>query len=237
MLLRRSFRSARSVDHGQDGHTLGAHGDAELGLHGEAVIAAAEADDDVAQGLGAEVDDPAHFHAGGVDVQAAHAGQAGQLLVVVVALVLHARGHGHHGQVVGVHDVVDVAGEPQGELGHGNQQGVAAAGRRSLDVHGGAAGGLTQGTAHVDTALAQAFHQAAGGGAFAFTQGGRGDGGDFDVLAVGFVFETVDDFEKVKLGQTAHGKHFLFLEPQFLAILPASACFFQLLRKSASLPY
>jgi hypothetical protein len=36
-----------------------------------------------------------------------------KLLVVVVALVLHAGGHGHHGQVVGVHDVVDVAGQPR----------------------------------------------------------------------------------------------------------------------------
>jgi hypothetical protein len=231
------FQVGQVADHGQDGHTLGTHGDAELGLHGEAVIAAAEADDDVAQGLGAEVDNPAHFHAGGVDVQAAHAGQAGQLLVVVVALVLHARGHGHHGQVVGVHDVVDVAGEPQGELGHGNQQGVAAAGRRSLDVHGGAAGRLTQGAAHVDTTHAQAFHQAAGGGAFAFTQGSRGDGGDFDVLAVGFVFETVDDFRKSSLPAAPWEAFPLSGAPVSPAIVPASACFFQLLRKSASLPY
>jgi hypothetical protein len=202
--------------HGQDGHQLGADGNPEFGLHGEAVIASAEADDDVSQGLCAKVDNPAHFHAGGVDVQAAHAGQAGQLLIVVVALMLHTRGHGHHGQVVGVHDVVDVAGQPQGELGHGNQQGVAATGRRSLDVHGGAAGRLPQGTAHVDTTHAQAFHQAAGGGAFAFTQGSRGDGGDFDVLAIGFVFETVDHFQKVNFCQTPHGKHFLFLEPQLL---------------------
>jgi hypothetical protein len=64
------FQVGQVADHRQDGHTLGADGDAELGLHGEAVEAAADADDDVAQGLGAEVDDPAHFHTGGVDVQA-----------------------------------------------------------------------------------------------------------------------------------------------------------------------
>jgi hypothetical protein len=152
--------------------------------------------------------------------------------------VLHAGGHGHHGQVVGVHDVVDVAGEAQGEFGHGDQQGVAAAGRGTLDVHGGAAGGLTQGAAHVDAAFAEAFHQAAGGGGFAFTQGGRGNGGDFDVLAVGFVFQSVDDFQEIKFGQPPHGKHFIFLQAQLLAaILPASACSFQLLPKSASLPY
>jgi hypothetical protein len=107
------FQIGQIADHRQDGHTLGTHRDAELGLHGEAVKATADADDDVAQGLGAEVDDPAHLHAGGIDVQAPHAGQAGQLLVIVVALVLHAARSGHHGQVVGVHDVVDVAGEPR----------------------------------------------------------------------------------------------------------------------------
>jgi len=29
---------------------------------------------------------------------------------LLIALVLHAGGHGDHGQIVGVHDVVDVAG-------------------------------------------------------------------------------------------------------------------------------
>jgi hypothetical protein len=131
-------------DDGQHGHTARNYGDAEFGLHGKAVHAAAQADDDIAQALGAEIDDPAHLHSGGVDVQAAHAGQARQLLVIVIAFMLHPGGQGHHGQVVGVHDVVDVAGKAHGELGHGDQQGVAAAGRRALDVHGGAAGGLAQ---------------------------------------------------------------------------------------------
>ena len=39
---------------------------------------------------------------------------------------------GHHGQVMCVHDIVDIAGETQGELGHGHEQGVAAAGRSTL---------------------------------------------------------------------------------------------------------
>jgi hypothetical protein len=153
------FQVGQILGHGQDRHALGTHGDAELGLHHEAVGAAADADDDVAQGLGAEVDDPAHFDTGGIDVQPAHLGQAGQLLVIVVALMLHAGGHRHHGQVVGVHDVVDVAGEAQGEFGHRDQQGVSAAGRGALDVHGRAARGLAQGAADVFAALAQTFDQ------------------------------------------------------------------------------
>ncbi|VTR63883.1 hypothetical protein DESC_100079 [Desulfosarcina cetonica] len=153
------FQVGQVGGHGQDGHQLRTHGNAELALHRETIRTTTKADDDVAQGLGAEVDDPAHLHAGGIDVQAAHAGEAGQLFVIVVALMLHTGRHGDHAQVVRVHDVVDVAGETQGELGHGDQQRVAAAGCRAFYVHGGAAGRLTQGAADVFTTGSQTFHQ------------------------------------------------------------------------------
>jgi len=107
------FQVGQIADNRQDGHTLGAHGDAESGLHRKAVHAAADTDNDVAQGLGTKVDDPAHLHTGGIDIQTRHAGQPIQLLVIVVALMLHASGQGHHSQVVGIHDVVDVAGQTQ----------------------------------------------------------------------------------------------------------------------------
>jgi len=204
---------------GQDGHQLGADGDAELGLHGVAVGTTAEADDDITEGLGTEVDNPAEFHPGGVDVQPAHTGQPGQLLVVIVALMLHPGGHGDHPQVVGVHDVVDIAGEAEGKLGHRDQQGVAAARRGALDVHGRATGRLTQGTASQLTALAQTFHQAAGGGGLAFAQRGRGNRGHLDVLAVRLVFETIDDLQEIELGQAAHGQDFVFLQAQSVAPL------------------
>ena len=110
------------ADDGQNGHQLGADGDPELGLHDHAVQPAAHTDNDISQGLGTEVHDPAHLHPGGVDVEPAHTGQARKLFIVVVALVLHSGGQGDHGQVVGVHDVVDVAGQTHGELGHGNDQ-------------------------------------------------------------------------------------------------------------------
>ena len=52
-------------------------------------------------------------HPGGIHVQPGHTGQARKLLVIVVALVLHSGGQGDHGQIVSVHDVVDVAGQTQ----------------------------------------------------------------------------------------------------------------------------
>ena len=201
--------------HGEDGHQLGAHGDAELGLHEVAVLGAADADDDVAQALGAEVQHPAHLHPLGVDVQALEA-PLGQLLVVVVAFVLHAGVEGHHGQVVGVHDVVDVAGEAQGELCHGHQQGVAAAGGGAFDVHGGAAGGLAQAAAHVLAQLAQAFDQAQRGGGLTFAKGSGGDGGDFDELAVRLVLQAVHDLDEIQLGSLAVGDDLLRQQAQLL---------------------
>ena len=120
---------------------------------------------------------------------------------------------------MGVHDVVDVAGQTQRKFGHGNQQGVAAAGSGSLDVHGGAAGRLAQRTTHVLTAFAETLHQSTGSGALAFPERGGGDGSDFDVLSVRFVLKPVDDFQKIKLGQSTHGQDFIFFQSQFFAPL------------------
>ena len=116
------FQIGQVPDNRQNRHTLGPHGNTESGLHGKAVHAAAKADDDVSQRLGAEIDNPAQLHAGRIDVEAPHAGQPLQLFVVVVAFMLHAGGQGHHGQVVGVHDVIDIAGQSQRKFGHGDQQ-------------------------------------------------------------------------------------------------------------------
>ena len=216
--------------HSQNSHQLGAHGDAELGLHHEAVQTAADTDNDVAQTLGAEVHDPAHLNALGVDVQTLQA-LGGQPLVVVVALVLHTGVQGHHGQVVGVHNVVDVAGQAQRELGHGHQQGVAAAGSSTLDVHGGAAGGLTQCAAHVQTQLAQTFDQAQRHGGLTLAKGGGGDSGHFDELAVGLILQAVHDLDKVDLGGFAIGDDLLRQQAQLLAeVIHRGECLFRLLR-------
>ena len=184
------------LGNGQNGHQLGADGNAELGLHHIAVQTAADADDDVPQALGAEVHDPAHFHTGGVDVQPLQT-LLGQPLVGIVPLVLHPGIQCHHGQVMGIDNVIDIAGQAQGELGHGHQQGVAAAGRSTLDVHGGAAGGLPQCAAHVLAQVAQTLDQAQRNGGLTLAEGGGGDGGDFDELAVRLVLQAVHDLDKV----------------------------------------
>ena len=201
---------------GENGHQLGADGDAELGLHQEAVQTAAEADDDVAHGLRAEVDDPAHLDALRVDVEALQA-LLGQPLVVVVALVLHTGSQRDHGEVVGVHDVVDIAGQTKGELGHRHEQGVAAAGRSALDVHRRAAGGLTQGAADILAELAEAFDQAEGNGGLAFAEGSRGDRSDLDELAVGLILQAVHDLDKVNLRGLAVGDDLLREQAKLLA--------------------
>ena len=145
--------------------------------------------------------------------------------------MLHTGVQGHHGQVVGVHDVVDVAGQAQRELGHGHQQGVAAAGSSTLDVHGGAAGGLTQGAAYVQAQLAQALDQAQRHGGLTLAEGGGGDGGDFDELAVGLILQAVHDLDEVDLRGLAVGNDLLRQQAQLLAeILHGGQCLFRLFR-------
>ena len=192
----------------QNRHQLGADGNAELGLHHEAVQTAADADDDVAQALRAEVHDPAHLDALRVNVEALEA-LLGQPLVIVVALMLHTRVQGNHRQVVRVHDIVDIAGQAERELGHRHQKGVAAAGRSALDVHGRAAGGLTQCAADVQAQLAEAFDQAQRNSGLAFAERSRGNGGDFDELAVGLILQALHDLNEVDLRGLAVGDDLL----------------------------
>ena len=200
---------------GQNCHQLGTNRDAELGLHQEAVQTSAEADDDVAQGLCAEVDNPAHLDALGVDVQTLQA-LLRQPLVVVVALMLHTRIEGDHGKVVGVHDVVNIAGQTQGELGHRHQQRVAAASRSALDVHGRSAGGLTQRAAGILADVAQTFDQAQRNGGFALAEGSGRDRGNFDEFAVRLVLQAIHDLNKVELRGLAIGDDFVGQQTQLL---------------------
>ena len=74
----------------------------------------ADADDDFAERLRAEVHDPFHFDCAGVDVQAFEI-FAFENFVAVVELVLHACCESDHGEVVRVIDVVDVASESERE--------------------------------------------------------------------------------------------------------------------------
>ena len=200
----------------EDRHQLGANGNAELGLHQVAVQTAADAHDDIAKTLCAEVQDPAHLHTLGVDIQTLQT-LAGQPLVVVVALVLHTRVQSDHRQVVRVHDIVDIAGQTQGELGHRHQKRVAAAGSSALDVHRRTAGGLTQSAANVQTQLAETFDQTQRDGGLALAERGRGDCGDFNELAVGLILQAVHDLDKVNLRGLAVGNDFFRQQTELLA--------------------
>ena len=76
--------------------------------------------------------------------------------------------------------------------------------------------GCRRHTTDVHAAFAQAFHQTAGSGAFAFTQRGGGDGGHLDVLAIRFVFQPINNFKEIQLAQSSHGQDLVLFQGQFL---------------------
>ncbi len=104
---------------GEDRHHLRGDGDDELGLARDAVLATAEADDDVAQRAVADVDDARPEDPVRVDAER----------VAVVEVVVEEGG----GQVVRRADGVDVAGQVEVEVLHRDDLAVAAAGRAALD--------------------------------------------------------------------------------------------------------
>ena len=123
--------------------------------------------------------------------------------------MLHAGVQRCHGQIVGVHDVVDVAGQAQRKLSHGDQQGVAAAGSGALDVHGRAAGGLAQAASHVLAQVSQPLDEAQRRGGLALSQRRGGDGRDLDIFAAGPVLQPLHDAQKIQLGRLAVGNKLL----------------------------
>ena len=98
-------------------------------------------------------------------------------------------------QVVGRAHRVDVAGEVEVEVLHGDDLGVAAARRAALDAEDRAHAGLAQADDRVLADLVHRLGEADGGDRLALAQRRRGDGGDVDVLAVGLVLEAREDVE------------------------------------------
>ena len=93
-------------------------------------------------------------------------------------------------------DGVDVAGEVEIELLHGNDLAVAAAGRAALDTEGRALAGLADaGENFLAEMRAEGLAESNGGGGFAFAERRGRDGSDDDVLAVGRILEAVADGE------------------------------------------
>jgi hypothetical protein len=127
--------------------------------------------------------------------------------------VLHPGVEGHHGQIVGVHDIVDVPGEPHGKFGERDCLGIAAPRGASLDIHRRATRGLTDASAHILLSLAQSLHEPHGSRGFSFAERGGGDRRHLDIFSVGFLPQAVDDLHEVQFGQPAVRHDFIFFQP------------------------
>ena len=173
----------------EDGHDLAGHGDVVAGLARDAVEPAAEAVDDLAHGAVVEVDAATPRDGQRVDLE-------------LVAVHEMAVDHGRE-QVVGRADGVDVAGEVQVEVLHGDELRVAAAGGAALDAEDRAEGGLAKGEHGVHADRVHRLGEADGGDRLALAERRRGDGGDVDDLAVGLVLEALEQGHVVDLGLVA----------------------------------
>ena len=96
-------------------------------------------------------------------------------------------------QVVGSADGVEVTGEVQIDVLHGDNLRVAAAGSAALDTEDGSQRGLPESDHYVLADPAHTVGQTHGSGGLAFTGGGGVDGGDEDQLAVGLVRHVLED--------------------------------------------
>ena len=164
----------------EDCHDLGRDGDVEAVLTRDTLHAAAEAVDDISELTVVHVDRalPGDL----LDVDAKRVA----LLDVVVE-------HGSD-EVVGSADGVEVAGEVEVDVFHGNDLGISAAGRAAFDAEDRAEGRLTKSDDDVLADLSHAVREADGRGGLAFAGGSRVDGGDKDQLAVRFVGIVLEEF-------------------------------------------
>ena len=138
-----------------------------------------------AQGAVVQVDHARPGDVLGVDVQ----------LVALEQVVVEDGAH----RVVGRGDGVDVAGEVEVDVLHRDDLGVAAAGRATLDAEARAQRGLAQRADDLLADLGQTHGKTDVGGGLAFAGRGRRDGGAEHQLAVGTVFQAVEDVQ-VDLG-------------------------------------
>ncbi|MBA7681918.1 hypothetical protein ES703_90262 [subsurface metagenome] len=125
--------------------------------------------------------------------------------------MLHPSSKGDHGQVVGIGNIVDVAGKTHRKLGERDKQRITAPSRGSLDVHRWSPRGLADTAADIPAPLAHALHKPAGGGTFPLTQWGGGDGGNLNIFAVRLILEAVNNLHEIKLGDSPVRKNLVFL--------------------------
>ena len=154
----------------QHGHDLAGHGDLKAVLTGHALGLASQAVHDVAQ----------------LAVVHVHRALPGDLLDIDaqgIALLDMVVQHGGH-QVVRRADGVEVAGEVEVDVLHGDHLGIPAASGPSFDAEHRAQRGLPQSGDGLLANLAQAVGQTHRRGGLALAGGGGGDGGHQDQLAV-----------------------------------------------------
>ena len=164
-----------------------------MGLHHISVIAPAHAGDDMAQRLTAEINDPPHLNASGVNIQPGLTGKAQQGFIVIVSLVLHTGGKRNHSQIVSVGDGIDVTGESQGILSEGDALRKSSPCCGALGTHGRSPRRLTDCGNSFPAAFPKPLYQTYGCGGFAFSQRSRSNGGHINIFSVGRVFKTTHD--------------------------------------------
>ena len=163
----------------QNSHDFGSDGDVVAILTRSAVDLAAQAVGDETQLTVVHIDATAPGDLTGVDAQS----------VALVNMVIE---HSSQ-QVVGSTDGVEVTGEVQVDVLHGDDLCVAAAGSAALDAEHGAQGGLTQSDHNVLADLAHTVSQTNSGSGLALTGGGGVDSGNQNQLAVGLVSQLGQD--------------------------------------------
>ena len=141
----------------------------------------AEADDRVAQGAVADVDDVRPGDGVRLDAQR----------VAVMQVVVEER----RGQVVGRADGVVVAGQVEVEVLHRHDLAVAAAGRAALDAEDRPERRLADGDRRAHADAVEALGEADGRGRLALAERRRRDGRDEDLVAVGSVGQAAQDVE------------------------------------------
>ena len=151
-------------------HDFARDGDLKAVLAGHAAGLAAKSVDDVAELAVVHIDSALPHDLAGVDAE--H--------VALLDVVVEKSGQ----QVVGSADGVEVAGEVQVDILHGDDLSVAAAGSAALDAEHGAERGLAQADHGVLAELVERVGKADGRGGLALARGGGADGGDEDQLCL-----------------------------------------------------
>ncbi len=165
----------------ETGHDLGGHGDVETAFPGHGIVHPAQAEDDVPQRTVVHVDDPLPDDPPQVDPQG----------VAVVDVVVQHRGQ----EIVGQLDGVEIAGEMEVDVLHGDDLGVAAAGSAALHAEARTQRRLAEADAGLFADAVQAVAEADAGSRLALA-GGRGrDGGHQDELAGRPVLQPMIEFQ------------------------------------------